>query len=104
MQGDRPTERPGNPQQRASENARKLDRSRYPRQFTVQNRFGLDRPLGFGVEVNPAGKVTVVGVGPDYWTLAPETFAQMVFAMQGVLQDAEDLSERLREQQDKPES
>lgn len=104
MQGDRPTERPGNPQQRASEDARKLDRSRYPWQFPVLNRFELERPLGFGTTTNRNGEPVAVGVGPDYWTADLATCKQIMFAWQGLVQRLEDEQERLREQQDKPGS
>lgn len=104
MQGDRPTERPGNPQERASEDARQLDRSRYPWQFTVQNRFELDRPLGFGVTTNSKNELVGVGASPDYWEFDLATCRQIAFAWQGLCQRLEDEQERLREQQEKPGS
>ena len=73
---------------------RRLDRDRYPWQFTVRNRFELERPLGFGTTINSQGEPVGIGVGPDYWT----------FAWQGVCQRLEDEHARLREQQEKPES
>lgn len=89
------------PRKRASEDARRLDRSLYPWQFTVQNRFELDRPFGFGVTTNSKDEPVGVGVSPDYWTFDLATCQQIAFAWQGVCQRLEDEIERRREQQDK---
>jgi hypothetical protein len=103
VQGDRPSERPGNPPPRVSEDKPRLDRSRYPWQFTIQNRFELDRLLGFGITTNSKDELVGVGVSPDYWTFDLATCQQIAFAWQGLCQRLEDEQERRREQQDKQE-
>lgn len=83
------------------DNGRKLDRDSYPWQFTVQNRFNHDRPLGFGVGTNDKGDLVGIGVSPDYWEFDLATCKQIAFAWQGLCQRLAD-EQKARDEQEKP--